>query len=221
MLAIIPARGGSKRLPGKNIKLLNGKPLIAYTIEAALKSKYITKVLVSTDCDEIAKVAIEYGAIVPELRPDYLASDSSSSNDVILYTLNLLKQKYCIDYSQCILLQPTSPLRTSKHIDEAIELFNIKKAHAVISLCKEHHPLRWNKYVSDDLILENINFLDDRVSYYPNGAIYVLSEVAIKTGLYYTDKTVGYIMDRLFSTDIDTRYDWDIAETIVEKINKN
>jgi len=212
MLAIIPARGGSKRLPGKNIKLLNGKPLIAYTIETALQSEYITKVVVSTDCEEIAKVAVQYGALVPGLRPNFLATDEASSNDVILFTIDLIEKEFNTKVNECILLQPTSPLRTSTHIDEAIELYKQKKADAVISFTKEFHPLKWNKYLNEDGVLQEISCLDNRPSYFPNGSIYVLSKQAIISGNYYTQHTYAYLMDRKYASDIDTQEDWDYVE---------
>lgn len=212
MLAIIPARGGSKRLPGKNIKLLIGKPLIAHTIEAALQSKYITKVVVSTDCEEIAEIAMEYGAIVPGLRPGFLATDQASSNDVILFTIELIEKEFNLKINECILLQPTSPLRTSKHIDEAIDLFKVKKADAVISFTKEFHPLKWNKYINEDGTLEEITCLDNKPSYFPNGSIYVLSKKVILSGNYFTQNTYVYLMDRKYASDIDTQEDWDYVE---------
>lgn len=209
MIAIIPARGGSKRLPGKNIKLLNGKPLIAYTIEAALKCKEITKVIVTTDDEEIAKVSEKYGAIVPGLRPKELSSDTASSNDVVKYIVELIEDRDKIVIDTCILLQPTSPLRNKNHIEEALMLFRNKNADTVISFTKESHPLHWNKYMNEDGVLEDIG-LTLKESYYPNGAIYVLSAKSIKTGVYYTDKSYGYIMDKTCSIDIDTQEDWDL-----------
>lgn len=208
MIAIIPARGGSKRLPGKNIKLLDGKPLIAYTIEAALKCKYISEVIVTTDDAEIAEISKKYGAVVPGLRPIELASDTSSTNEVIKYVIDKINTERNVQINSCILLQPTSPLRNEIHITEAIDLFEKKNADAVISFAKEHHPLYWNKFMNDEGVLEEIKGLPKRESFYPNGAIYVLSLAVINTGVYYTDKTFGYIMDRMNSVDIDTEDDW-------------
>lgn len=217
MIAIIPARSGSKRLPGKNLKLLNGKPLIAYTIEEALKSKYITKVIVSTDSKEIADIAKGFGAIIPGLRPNFLSTDMATTNDVIAYTMNLLENEFNEIFTECILLQPTSPLRNSTHINDAIELFMEKEAQAVISMTKEHHPISWHKYISEEGILEKTEFSTNKISYYPNGAIYVLSKNTIVTGDYYTSKTYGYIMDRESSCDIDTQDDWDYAHFIIKQ----
>lgn len=213
MIAIIPARGGSKRLPGKNIKWLNGKPLIAYTIEAALKSKYIDKVIVTTDCEKIADVARKFGAFVPGLRPSELSNDIASSNDVVKYVINLEQEKV----NSCVLLQPTSPLRTVKHINEAIELFKEKNADAVISYTKEHHPLFWNKFVNSEGVILEIENLPREVSYYPNGAIYVLSNICIENNNYYSDKTYAYLIERNNSIDIDTQDDWDYVEFLMNK----
>lgn len=120
MLAIIPARGGSKGLPGKNIKELNGKPLIAYAIEAALDSKYIDRVLVTTDSDDIAKVAKMYGADVPFKRPDELSSDTASAIDVYLHAIEFVMNTQDVKIEKFMVLLPTAPMRTSKHIDSAV-----------------------------------------------------------------------------------------------------
>src|SRR5690606_22892236 len=148
--AIIPARGGSKGLPGKNVKLLNGKPMIAYTIEAALNSKSISRVIVSTDDIAIAEVAKSYGAEVPFMRPVDLATDDAKSIDVYTYTIKRLEKEEDILIREIIVLQPTSPFRTAQHIDEAIELYLEKKADSVISYCNEHHPIFWHKYIKED-----------------------------------------------------------------------
>ncbi|MBC8555357.1 MAG: acylneuraminate cytidylyltransferase family protein, partial [Candidatus Brocadiales bacterium] len=141
ILAIIPARGGSKRLPRKNILDLAGKPPIAWSIEAALGSKYIDRVIVSTDDEEIAGISRKYGADVPFMRPNKLATDESSSVDVVLHVINTLKEKGR-ESEYIMLLQPTSPLRTMENIDEAVELLQSSSSDAVISVCEaEHSPL--------------------------------------------------------------------------------
>ena len=134
MIALIPARGGSKGLPNKNIKLLNGKPLIAYSIEAALQAKEVTRVIVSTDYKDIEEVALQYGAEVPFLRPDFLATDNSLSSDMYKYTINRLEEEENIVIDSFVVLQPTSPLRTSIHIDEAIISFREKKSKSCSKL---------------------------------------------------------------------------------------
>lgn len=217
MIAIIPARGGSKRLPDKNIKLLNNKPLIAYTIEAALKCNEISEVIVTTDNKEIGEIAQAYGANVPGLRPDYLSDDRASSNDVVKYLLNIMRKDKQVDIASCVLLQPTSPLRTEMHISEAIQLYYEKDADAVISMSKENHPLSWNKYMSQDGVLGDILGYPKEVSYYPNGAIYVLSAKVVETGVYYTENTYGYLMDRRFSVDIDYEEDFDYCAYLLSR----
>jgi CMP-N-acetylneuraminic acid synthetase len=137
ILAVIPARGASKRLPDKNILDFAGKPLLAWTIDAALKSKCITNVIVSTEDERIARIAKKHGANVPFLRPASLASDESSTIDVVLDLLSKLSEKY----KYIALLQPTSPLRTSRHIDESFEQLGNKDA--VVSVSQTEHPTEW------------------------------------------------------------------------------
>lgn len=223
MLAIIPARGGSKGLPGKNIKELNGKPLIAYTIEAALASKYVTRVIISTDDDEIANIAVQYGAECPFMRPASLATDSARVIDVFKYTLDRIEQEDGHVINDFVVLQPTSPLRTVDDIDNAIELFKEKNADSVISYCAEHHPVTWHKYINDDGKFVNIfeaginNRQEERTSYYPNGAIYVFKQSIIYNEQYYTDNSYAYLMDRKRSVDIDTVEDFEYVIFLMGK----
>lgn len=224
MIALIPARGGSKGLPNKNIKLLNGKPLIAYTIEAALQAKEISRVIVSTDYENIKEVALEYGAEVPFLRPDSLATDSSSSLDVFRYTINRLEEEGNIVINNFVVLQPTSPLRTSKHIEEAIVLFKEKGANAVVSYCKEYHSIFWHKKIDHNGKIINIfegNFSKNRQeiqeTYFPNGAIYVFDKNYIFSTKDYSKDCYAYIMDRKYSIDIDTMDDFLYAEFLMKR----
>jgi CMP-N-acetylneuraminic acid synthetase len=149
-LAVIPARGGSKRLPRKNVLDLAGKPLIAWTIEAAKQSKYIDHFVVSTDDQEITDVSKQFGAEVLT-RPGELATDTASSVDVVLHSINAQQKQY--DY--VILLQPTSPLRTAQHIDEAIELLFEKNANAIISVCETDHSPLWSNTLHEDGNMDN------------------------------------------------------------------
>jgi N-acylneuraminate cytidylyltransferase/CMP-N,N'-diacetyllegionaminic acid synthase len=222
MIALIPARGGSKGLFGKNIKLLNGKPLIAYTIEAALKANSILAVYVSTDCAETAAIARKYGALVPALRPAYLATDSALAID--LYQFMLLEwEKEGLYVENFMVLQPTSPLRKVKHIEEAIALFYEKKADSVISYTPEAHPISWHKYISEALTFEPI--FDDKLanrqslkkSYYPNGSIYIFKKNLIQQNLYFSEKSFAYLMDRKYSVDIDYQDDFDYATFLLSK----
>ncbi|PRD51946.1 acylneuraminate cytidylyltransferase family protein [Sphingobacterium gobiense] len=221
MLAIIPARGGSKGLPGKNIRPLCGKPLIAYTIEAAAKSKYITDVFVSTDSQEIAEIATEWGGWVPELRPNRLASDTAKSIDVIIYTISLLSEKFGKKYDSVVILQPTSPLRTECHIDESIELFHRKRADSVISYTEMEHPIFWSKYIDEELRFIDVfhnsmmsNRQEYKKTYLPNGAIYVVSTKQIETENLYSKKSFAYVMPRGASIDIDSDIDFKLAELL-------
>ena len=141
-LAIIPARGGSKGIPKKNIKSLLGKPLIQYTIESALKSKYLDKIVVSTDDKKIADISEKLGAEIPCLRPKKLARDNTLILPVLQHMVNFLKKKENYNPFAIVLLQPTSPLRTVRHIDEAIELFLKKpKADSLVSVMQVPHNM--------------------------------------------------------------------------------
>ncbi|MEZ7206957.1 cytidylyltransferase domain-containing protein [Pseudoalteromonas sp. DY56-GL79] len=225
MIAIIPARGGSKGLPRKNIRLLNGKPMIAYTIEAALASEHISKVIVSTDDVEIYNIGLESGAEDTFLRPSELAQDDSRAIDNYLYTLERLGREYNCNIDSFIVLQPTSPLRSTKDIDEAIQLFKNKNADSVISYCEESHPIFWHKYLKDDGRLENIfpDNIDNRQalkpSYYPNGAIFIFTHSLLLEGKYYSDNTFAYLMPRSRSVDIDTIDDFMYAEYLMGRDN--
>jgi len=226
MIALIPARGGSKGLPSKNTKLLAGKPLIAYAIESALNSKYISKVYVSTDSEEIAEIARKYGAKVPFLRPIHLATDEALAVDTYIFMLDKW-QESGENVDSFIILQPTSPLRTSKNIDESIELFHSKNASSVISYTEENHPISWHKYVNEDLTFspifeeEIVNRQQKRKTYYPNGAIFVFKEGLIREKKYYNENSFAYLMSRNNSVDIDTLEDFEYAEFLLTKKNND
>jgi N-acylneuraminate cytidylyltransferase/CMP-N,N'-diacetyllegionaminic acid synthase len=223
MIAIIPARSGSKGLPGKNIKLLEGKPMIAYTIEAALKSEKIKKVIVSTDSKEIAEIAIKFGAEVPFLRPNHLASDTALAIDNYIYTINRLNDENDYDIESFVVLQPTSPLRTSKDIDAAIDLFQKRDADSVVSYCKESHPIKWHKNINNlGLIIpifeEKIaNRQEELPTFYPNGAIFIFKYSLLNLRKYYPDKSYAYIMDKKNSVDIDFIEDFEYVEFLLKK----
>ena len=223
MIALIPARGGSKGLPGKNILPLCGKPMIAYTIEAAKLSKYINHVIVSTDDQKIADIALEYGAEVPFLRPDFLASDTAQAVDNYIYTIERLSQEWNSPIEEFVVLQPTSPLRIAEDIDGAIEMFIEKQADSVISYTPEAHPVRWHKYLDENNAFIDIfdttiaNRQDLKTSYYPNGAVYVFRFSMIKERKYYTDKSYGFVMPRNRSVDIDYKDDFEYVEFLLSK----
>ena len=223
-LAIIPARGGSKRLPRKNILNLNEKPLISYSIDAGLKSKYIDKVVVSSDDNEILDISKKYGADVIK-RPEHLASDTSPSFDAIEHAIQNTEK-----YDYIILLQPTSPLRTSLHIDEAIELLEQKSADAVVSLCEVDHSPLWSNTLDESLSLKS--FLKDDVlnkrsqdleAYYRiNGAIYICHSDRLleKKTFFLKDRIYAYKMDRYSSVDIDESIDFKFAEILMKEHRK-
>ncbi|QBJ61965.1 acylneuraminate cytidylyltransferase family protein [Pseudoalteromonas sp. DL-6] len=223
ILAIIPARGGSKRLPGKNILPLAGKPMINWSIEAAKNVPSIARVVVSTDCETIANTAKAAGGEVPFLRPASLSSDTSSSVDVVRHTLEYFKG-IGENFDYVLLLQPTSPLRTAAHIQGAIDLLATKKADSVISVCEcEHSPL-WTNTLDDSLSLENfipknVNNMrsQDLPQYYRlNGAIYLTKvEQLLHEGVLMSGSSVAFKMDSHSSIDIDTKLDFMLAEAIL------
>ena len=222
-LAIIPARGGSKRLPRKNILDLNGKPLIAYSIEAGLNSKYIDKVVVSSDNKEILDISQKYGALTIK-RADELASDTATTFDAIKHTIENIDR-----YDYVVLLQPTSPLRDENHIDEAIELLDEKKANAVVSVCEMEHSPLWSNTLDSSLSMQN--FLRDDVlnkrsqdleKYYRlNGAIYIskTEKLLQERTFLLKDSIFAYIMSREHSVDIDEKIDFEIATVLQTSLN--
>lgn len=223
ILAIIPARSGSKGLKDKNIKELNGKPLIAYTIEAAKKSGVFEDIVVSTDSDYYAKIAVKYGAQVPYLRPKELSSDISKSSDVILHEIEKY-EKYGKIYDYFMLLQPTSPLRDETDIKNSVDLLINTEANSVVSVCEcEHsHLLTCKLDISNRLdgLLDKINNLrrQDMESYYRlNGAIYISNvEYYKKYSNFYKEKCTAYIMDKYKSIDIDDIYQFKFAELLLK-----
>ncbi len=222
ILAIIPARSGSKGLRHKNIKLLNDKPLIAYTIEAAIESDIFTDIVVSTDSEEYASISKRYGASIPFLRPDELASDIASSADMIVYTIQRLKELGKV-YNYFVLLQPTSPLRKASDIKNAADLLIENKLDSVVSVCEAEHSLSIYNTLGDSLSLEgfiNKNSAtrrqDDKKYYRINGSIYISNvKKYLSERDFYGKKSKAYIMSRESSIDIDTELDFKIAEYIM------
>ncbi|MEY1522680.1 acylneuraminate cytidylyltransferase family protein [Providencia manganoxydans] len=220
VLAFIPARGGSKRLPQKNILPLCGKPTIGWTIEAAKNSKYVDNIFVSTDDPNIAKIAENFGIPIPELRPRELATDDSKTETVLIYTLN----KFGGDYDIVILLQPSSPLRTSQHLDEALELFVKKDAFSIVSVTQcEHSPL-WSNILPEDNSMSNFitpeamkRSQELETFFRINGAIYAfdIKKLLRYNEIRYTDESFAYIMKNEHSIDIDNDIDLKLAAAIM------
>jgi len=221
-LAIIPARGGSKGLPRKNILPLGGKPMIAWTIEAAKKSKYIDRVIVSTDDKEIADISNANGAEVPFFRPPELATDEANSNEVILHAIQSIEEKY--DF--ILLLQPTSPLRTHIEIDSAFDFLENHKAKTLVSVSASNHPPEWSIRLKNDLtfpdefivLSKNKRRQEYETSYEINGLIYI-SQVNqyLKYESFFTKDTIAFKIPKLRSIDIDTEIDLTYAEFLISK----
>ena len=218
ILAVIPARGGSKRLPRKNIMDFNGKPLLSWTIQAGLQSNYIDRVIVSTEDKAIAEVANEEGADVPFLRPVELAGDTVTTIDVIHHLMKSLAEDA---YDYIILLQPTSPLRTAEHIDQAVELLVEKNADAIIGVTEVDHPVEWTNILPDDLSFSrfispavlNLRSQDIPCRYRINGALYlVTSQKLIEQNTFFLhENSYAFIMDKKVSIDIDDEIDFATA----------
>lgn len=227
-LAIIPARSGSKGLKDKNIKLLNGKPLLAYSIEAAMNSNIFDEIHVSTDSREYADIAINYGAQVPFLRSLESSTDKASSWDVVREVIDCYKQEGK-SYDMVTLLQPTTPLRTGQDIIEAYNVFIGNEANAVVGVCEVDHSPLWCNTLPKDYSM--VNFLDKKVSNLPrqqldiyyriNGAIYMINtEYFNRCESIYDSKCFAYIMKKEHSIDIDDEFDFNITEAIMN-INFN
>lgn len=224
MIGVITARGGSKGLPRKNILRLAGKPLVAYTIEAALGASLLDRFVVSTDDEEIARVSRQYGADVPFLRPQELAQDETSIYPTLIHAVQWLGQheKWHADY--ILLLQPTSPLRTSTDIDGAIRLALERDADGVVSLSEvKQHPYQMKRLTEDGSIRHFIpqsKAIDRRQELPPvyavNGAIYLVKRsVLLEQETFYTERTYAYLMPPERSLDIDSRWDFHLAELVL------
>ena len=223
-IAIIPARSGSKGLPDKNIKDMLGKPLMGYTIEAALNSGCFSEVFVSTDSEKYAEIAKSLGASVPFLRSTDNAKDASSSWDVVREVLKTYEDRGDHFDTFC-LLQPTSPLRNSEDIKGAYKLFQEKGANFVVSVCETEHPISWCGEIPDTLSLDGfikrqqIGQRQKSVKTYRlNGAIYIADTKSFaEDSFLYRDGCFAYIMDTLRSVDIDTELDFEYAEFLMSK----
>lgn len=224
VIALIPARGGSKRLPRKNVLPFGDKPLISWTIEAALRAKFVDEVVVTTDCTEIASVSKKSGASVPFLRPPELATDTATTSSVLEHAITTLG---CSSEDIIVLLQPTSPLRTSSDIDSALELLHKRSANGVVSVCEcEHSPI-WTGvlpkegHMGDFLPKEltGVRSQDLPVHYRLNGAIYAFTVHSLlsQKGIHYSVDVYAYVMSQTRSADIDSELDFSIAETLLKK----
>ena len=220
-LSIIPARGGSKRLPRKNVLDLCGKPLISWTIEAALNSKYLDEVVVTSDDSEILGIANNM-KVRSIKRPPHLASDTASTFDAVKHTIDNVDS-----YEYIVLLQPTSPLRNATHIDKAIELLARKGADAVISVSNISHNPAWSNTLDESLSMKNFineEFLkkssQDLEKYYKlNGAIYICKTKKLleEKSFFLRDNIFAFIMSTTSSVDIDKKEDFEFANLYLSK----
>lgn len=225
ILAVIPARGGSKGIPRKNIQMLLGRPLIAYSIIAALRSQTVQQTVVSTDDEVIARIARHFGAEVPFLRPPCLSTDTASTTSVLRHAVRFLSDKKEKPDDMIVCLQPTSPLRSANDIDQAVLLCLQAGADSVVSLCPaEHHPY-WMKKVVGDRVYPLMEVDDEQYprrqdlppAYQLNGAIYVTRrKILLEEERLLGANTLAYIMPRERSIDIDTPFDLKLAELIMK-----
>jgi CMP-N,N'-diacetyllegionaminic acid synthase len=222
ILAVILARGGSKRLPRKNVIPLYKKPLISWSIEAALKSKYIDKIVISSDDDEILNISNHFKKATSIKRPSELATDQSTSFDALKHVLKIFK-----GYEYIILLQPTSPLRDENHINQAIELVIKKNAEAAVSVCQSRDKLIKSFTLDKSLLISNYQKIDDDLNknsniknfYKLNGAIYIckVEQFLKEKSFLIKNKTFGYVMSEESSIDIDEKVDFELASLYMSK----
>lgn len=229
ILAIIPARGGSKGVPRKNIKLLGNIPLIEYTINSAKESEFLTQIVVSTEDEEIAIAAEIYGCKPPFLRPTALAQDKSTSLEVVQHAISFFESQNVFFDAVC-LLQPTSPFREKGFIDKAIQKFIDSKADSLISVLaipNEYNP-HWAFEENENGLLKIVTGEEQIISrrqdlpkaFHRDGSIYITKTVAVKTNSLY-GKSIAYIENNpQFHVNIDTMKDWETAEHLLKNFKK-
>ena len=224
VLGVIPARGSSKRLPRKNIRRLNGKPLIAYTIQAAQKAKTLTDYLVSSEDEEILKVAREYGAPTPFVRPKELAGDEVRNIDTVFHAMQFMENMRDIKYDILVLLQPTCPIRDPAHIDEAvIKLWqsDLDSAVSVKGPYKKRDPIL--KAIRDGVLVDYCPVTDEKnvePFYLYNAAIYAVKrDYFVKERKLISPKQIPILMSLFHSVDIDTEADFIMAEAYMRYLN--
>jgi CMP-N,N'-diacetyllegionaminic acid synthase len=230
VLALIPARAGSKGVPGKNIRSLAGKPLLHYSCDCAMGSRSITRTIVSTDCERIAMAARASGAETPFLRPAELARDDSPTLDVIAHTLEWLDRREQWTPDVVVLLQPTAPLRHSSDVDAALDRLLASDADSVVSVCpvETHFHPQWQFTIQEDLLQTHAGtpvgeipprrqLLDQ--TYVRNGAIYGFrTESFLTTKSIYGNQCLAFVMPQDRSVNIDTLADWKSAETYLQTL---
>jgi CMP-N,N'-diacetyllegionaminic acid synthase len=228
VLGLIPARGGSRRVPDKNIRVLNGKPLIAYTIEAAQRSTHVNRLIVSTDSQKIAEVAQQYGAEVPFFRPKEISKGESTEMQFLMHALTWLAENESYEPDLIVLLYPTSPFRTPESIDRAVEkMLEHPQADSLrsVKLCSEHPYKMWT--IQDGLLKPFVETDDSGVHtlsyhllpqvYIQNASIYITKPRTIKNkSSYIGDLVIPFVMDQSESIDINAPLDFQLAEILMK-----
>lgn len=225
-LAVIPARGGSKGLPGKNLALVAGKPMIAYSIEAARQSSVVDRVIVTTDCPRIAETARSCGAEIPFMRPPELATDDAPSRAVWKHAIGWLAENEGYRPARTFLLQPTSPLRTAGDLERAVELMIERRADWVVGVTRAKEPSIWLSELSDrdrlagyaEASVQQTQRQASREVYLPNGALFLArASVLMSSERLYTEQTYAYVMPEERSVDVDSAWDLHLADLVLKE----
>jgi CMP-N-acetylneuraminic acid synthetase len=230
ILCVITARGGSKGIPGKNIKMLGDKPLIAYSVIAASKSKLITHTILSTDDPEIAAVAQKYGADVPFMRPKELAGDTTPHLPVMQHAIDFMEKKLGIVFDYTVIFQPTSPFRLTEDIDETLKVLIESGADSGVSLVRadsHEHPIKMKKLEGNKVIPycmpepEGVGRQGLAPAYRRSSAVYAMRrDLIMKDNRLFGDTIVGHVVSEDRSIDIDTPFDWIKAEYMLNELRK-
>jgi CMP-N,N'-diacetyllegionaminic acid synthase len=224
VLALVPARSGSKRLPGKNLQSVAGKPLVTWALEAGVGAVSVDRTVLSTDDDALVASAAVQGFADFLMRPAALASDDASMTSVIVHAIETLKERGD-EFGYMVLLQPTSPLRTAQHIDQAFVVIEEKGALGVVSICRTEHPQEWMGKLAGDGLLDSF-FRETELerqsqafepSYQVNGAIYIIPVEKFLTHktLFLPYGMAAFVMERQESVDIDNEHDLQLAEWLL------
>lgn len=228
VLFVVTARGGSKGVPKKNIRMIGDLPLIAYKIVAAQKCNVDKRIIVSTDDEEIANRAIEYGADVPFMRPDFLATDSASSMDVVEHAMKWIEKNDPEKYDYVCMLEPSSPFASYKDFDNAFELIKESDADTLLGMKETEvnkvfiHSLdtdgKLSKFYYAIRDMKSVRRQDQEKEYTMNGCIYVAKwDYFVKNKLFHSENSIPYIMSDVSSIEIDSLYNYEVACSIVEK----
>ena len=226
VLAIIPARGGSKGLPGKNIRPMCGKPLIGWSIDKAKKCRYLDTILVTTDHQKIADIAQDFGAHVPFLRPAEFATDQSSTYDVIRHSLAYMKDAECKEFDYIVLLEPTSPLREDDDISQMLELIVSRQDEfdSIISIGEvTEHPSIMKRLVGDGIepyyssLAQTTRRQDNPAAYFPFGVAYIAKTSSLlKENTFYTRRSMYFLIKRYQNYEIDDIYQFLCTESVMK-----